>query len=134
MPILNFVVSHLNFNLHVFFSNCLFFFFPFFFNCLFLPFSFSIWGQKRLQPETNEFTENKGLKDTFREPIDSALIQSVIAGQWWWLVHAFNPSPWGGRGRWISVRSRLAWSTGSSRTEGIQTEKPCLEKPKKKKE
>ena len=46
------------------------------------------------------------------------------------MAHTFNPSTLGGRGRWISVRSRLAWSTRvSSRTGPKASEKPRLEKP-----
>jgi hypothetical protein len=38
----------------------------------------------------------------------------------------------GGRGRWISVSSRPAWSTELVPIQGY-TEKPCLEKKKEKK-
>lgn len=30
---------------------------------------------------------------------------------WAMVAHSFNPSTQGGRGTWVSVSSRLAWST-----------------------
>ena len=49
------------------------------------------------------------------------------------VVHAFNPSTWGGRDRRIPVNSRPAWSSiATSRTDSKGAEKSCLAKPKKK--
>ena len=47
------------------------------------------------------------------------------------MAHAFNPSTWEAEaGGFLS--SRPAWSTEFQDSQGY-TEKPCLEKPKKKK-
>ena len=52
------------------------------------------------------------------------------AGRWW---HAPLISQYlGGRGRWVPMSLRPAWSTrASSRTSFKATEKPCLEKQNK---
>jgi hypothetical protein len=49
------------------------------------------------------------------------------------VAHAFNPSTWGGRGRWISeIKASLVYSVLQD-SQGY-TEKPCLGKKKKKRE
>jgi hypothetical protein len=49
---------------------------------------------------------------------------------WAEVVHDFKHS--GGKGRWISVGLRLAWSTGVLGQPELHTEKPCLEETKSK--
>ena len=93
------------------------------------------------------FLKLTDMKTTHRYEIHSQKLQSQPGcGVWWW-GHAFHPSTQGGRGRQISVSSRIAWFTEwvlgqpkihretlSSKTKQNNTEKEKKGKRQKKKQ